>query len=163
MAEADLARSRRQAEQTVVLAEAESQEQRAGRPRRAQKDCASRFVGGGGAAAEDFVVRQPEVVRDVASGGAVVEEQAAAGAGTRLYGGRQWQWKRRWHARHPASGLFGMLISLLVAEKAGFAPEKANSSPQTADVEAFADRVTKKILDAAENGAGSKRARCDCV
>ncbi len=44
----------------------------------------------------------------------------------------------------PATGLFGTLISLLVAEKSGFA--MTQSDPSLTDMEAFADRVTKKAI-----------------
>jgi hypothetical protein len=49
----------------------------------------------------------------------------------------------------PAAGLFGTLISLLVAEKSGFSLEKAD--PCLADAEAFAERITKKAMAAIES------------
>jgi uncharacterized membrane protein YqiK len=155
MSQADLERSRRQAEQTVVLAEANSQEQELKGRGEAQR------------IAEVGLSEAAVLLRRISSYGSprlyamsLLAEQLSKSkqplVPQRVFmaGGNSNGNGDGMHA-DPASGLFGMLISLLVAEKAGFAPEK--SSPQTADVEAFADRVTKKILDAAENGSGQTK------
>jgi hypothetical protein len=55
----------------------------------------------------------------------------------------------------PATGLFGTLISLLVAEKSGFA--MAQSDPALADMEKLADRVTKKAIAAMEDNGEQQK------
>jgi uncharacterized membrane protein YqiK len=153
MAEADLARSRHQAEQTVVLAEANSQEQELQGRGEAQR------------IAEVGLSEAAVLLRRISSYGnpklyavSLLAEQLSKSkqplVPERVFmAGGNGNGNGDSHT-DPASGLFGMLISLLVAEKADFAPKEEKTSPQLADVEAFADRVTKKILDAAENGAG---------
>jgi hypothetical protein len=56
---------------------------------------------------------------------------------------------------NPTAGLFGTLLSLLVAEKSGFATDKAD--PALAEVGAFADRITIQVMQSVEgsgNGVG---------
>ncbi len=150
MAEADLAKSRRQAEQTVVLAEANSQErelQGRGEAQRIAEVGLSeaavllrRIMSYGDPklyavsllAEQLSKSKQPLVPQRVFVAGAPSSNGDGNGS----------------HA-DPTAGLFGMLISLLVAEKSGFSPEK--QSPALADVEAFADRVTKKILSSVDS------------
>jgi uncharacterized membrane protein YqiK len=161
VAEAELAKSRRQAEQTVVLAEANSQE------RELQGRGEAHRIAEVGMSEAAVLLRRIASYRDpklyaisllaeqlskstqplVPQRVFVTGTPSGNGAGAQL---------------DPASGLFGMLISLLVAEKSGFSLEKTN--PALADVEAFADRVTKKILatvdsnsNTADNGSGDQQ------
>jgi uncharacterized membrane protein YqiK len=161
MADAELARSRRQAEQTVVTAEADSrQRELAGRgeaQRIAQVGLSEATVMMRRIAsfrdpklyAISILAEQlskstqplvPQRVFVAGAGGAAVGNGAGNGSASQI---------------DPATGLFGTLISLLVAEKSGFAMTQAD--PSLMDMEAFADRVTKKAIATMEgNGEQQK-------
>jgi hypothetical protein len=49
----------------------------------------------------------------------------------------------------------GLLISLLVAEKSGFQSEA--SDPALAEFKAFADRMTKQVIQSVESGPGEQK------
>jgi hypothetical protein len=55
------------------------------------------------------------------------------------------------HSSTDTAGLFGMLINLLVAEKAGFSLDKPE--PILADAEQFAEHMTRKVLMSAEENS----------
>ena len=147
-AEGDLGRSRRQAEQTVVLAEA---------------DAKQRELSGRGEAQRVAQVGMSEAAvlyRRISSYGdprlyalsllaehlststqPLVPERlfvtgGAGGDGASAIPGS------------PSAGLFGQLISLLVAEKAGF--QAAQENPEMAAMRTLADHVTKNVMDSME-------------
>jgi regulator of protease activity HflC (stomatin/prohibitin superfamily) len=160
IADAELARSRRAAEQTVVTAEADSKQRELAGRGEAQK------IAQVGLSEATVMMRRIASFRDpklyaisilaeqlskstqplvpqrvfVAGGGS----GGGNGNGNGAAGG----------AMDPGAGLFGTLIGLLVAEKSGFAigPTEAGQTdpalrdPALADMEAFADRVTKKAI-----------------
>ena len=76
-AEANLSKSRKEAEQTVVLAEAEAKRRRARRSGRERTLVENRPGRGAGAAQESRLVRRSAVVRDVAGLGDPLQEPAA--------------------------------------------------------------------------------------
>jgi uncharacterized membrane protein YqiK len=146
-ADAELARARRQAEQTVVLAQAESQQ---------------KILAGRGQAQSVMQVGLSEaavLLRKIASFGdprlyalSVVTEQLthsaqplvpervfmAGGTGDQAPGGGG------------ASGMLGMLLSLLVAEKSGFQPVDA---VELGGLKEVGDRMTHEALEALKQGA----------
>jgi hypothetical protein len=155
MAEAELARSRRQAEQTVVTAEADSQ---------------SRILAGKGESTRALQVGLAEssvLLRKISSFGdprlyalGLVSENlsksaqplvpermfiAGGGDGANGVGGNG-----NGHAGGTAgTGLLGMLISLMVAEKSGFA---LNDSPELASLKELTERMTRQAVEAMEAG-----------
>jgi len=146
VAEAELERSRRQAEQTVVTAEAESRQ---------------RILAGKGESQRTLQIGLSEasvLMQKINSYGdprlyalALVAEHlaqsnqplvpehmfVAGGDG----GGAA--------STSPGQGLFGTLISLLVAEKSGF---KFEGNGQSAAMKDLADKMTKQVLDAMQAG-----------
>ena len=145
IAEADLARSRRQAEQTVVLAEADAK----------QRDLAGR--GESQRIAQIGFAEAAVLLRRIASyrdprlyAVSLLAEQMAKSAQPlvpeRVFVTGGSHNDANGAATDPAAGLFGMLISLLVAEKSGFGTQPAD--PALADVEAFAQRMNSRVLEA---------------
>ena len=55
----------------------------------------------------------------------------------------------------PSGGLFGVLISLLVAEKSGFQTDQAD--PALAEIDALAERVTKQVMQQSLEHAAAQR------
>lgn len=139
-AEADLIRSRKQAEQTVVLAEAEAkQKQLAGRGE------ASRIMQTGLSEASVqlrkissfgdprlFALSLVAEHLSRSSQPLVPERVFMAGANG-----------ENGHGTNPGQGMFGTLLSLLVAEKSGF---QVPESPELAGLREYADRMTKEVL-----------------
>ena len=146
VAEAELERSRRQAEQTVVTAEAESRQ---------------RVLAGKGESQRTLQIGLSEasvLMQKIQSYGdprlyalALVAEHLAksnqplvpahmfvAGGGAADASG----------SASPGQGLFGTLIGLLVAEKSGF---KMESNGQTAAMKDLSEKMTKQVLDAMHN------------
>jgi hypothetical protein len=139
VADADLARSRRQAEQTVVLAEAESQKQLLagrGESRRALQI---------GLAEAAVLLRKVSAMGDprLYAASRVSEELShsqqplvpqrlfvAGGDGGSSNG-------------HSAPGLVGVLLSLLVGEKSGFALQETD---ELARLKEFADQMTDQTM-----------------
>jgi hypothetical protein len=139
VADAELARSRREAEQTVVLAEASAQrDQLAGRGE-------SQKIAQVGLAEASVLLRQiasygdPRLyalsrVSENLSNSAqplVPERMFVAGGSTDGNGNGS--------ASQPTSGLLGVLISLLVAEKSGF--QLGLDSPEMNDLRLHAERL----------------------
>jgi uncharacterized membrane protein YqiK len=148
-AEAELARSRRQAEQTVVLAEADAQQRELAGRGEAQK------IAQVGLAETAVLLKRIASYRDpklyaislVAerlskSSQPLVPERVFVAGSSNANGNGQ--------GSTDSAGLFGMLINLLVAEKAGFSLDKPD--PTLADAEMFAERMTRKVLNSPENG-----------
>jgi uncharacterized membrane protein YqiK len=147
-AEAELARSRRQAEQTVVLAEADAQQRELAGRGEAQK------IAQVGLAETAVLLKRIASYRDPklyaislvaerlskSSQPLVPERVFVAGSPSANGNG---------HGSTDSAGLFGMLINLLVAEKAGFSLDKAD--PALADAEMFAERITRQVLNPPEN------------
>jgi uncharacterized membrane protein YqiK len=149
-ADAELQRSRKQAEQTVVTAQAEAEQRTlAGRGEAAR-------VAQIGLSEASVLLRKIQSFHDprlyaltqVAHHLAnckqplVPERVFTAGAGG--YSGNG----DGTHADHSAQGLFGLLISLLVADKSGFQLDTA-STKDTALLEEYADRMAREAMDPA--------------
>jgi multidrug efflux pump subunit AcrA (membrane-fusion protein) len=148
-ADAELARSRRQAEQTVVLAEAESRQ---------------RVLAGRGEAQRVMQVGLSEasvLMRKIASFGdprlyalSIVTEQLthsnqplvpervfmAGGDGTANNGS--------------VSGMLGMLLNLLVAEKSGFRPVEAG---EMGDFKEISERLTREALESLRQASSESK------
>ncbi len=148
-ADAELARARRQAEQTVVLARADSQQ---------------KALAGRGQAQSVLQVGLSEaavLMRKIASFGdprlyalSIVTEQltqsaqplvpervfVAGGAGDQST------------VSAGASGMLGMLLSLLVAEKSGFQPAGA---PEPSGLKEVSERMTQEAVEALKEGTAS--------
>lgn len=140
MAEAELARSRKQAEQTIVLAQAEA-EQRA----LAGKGEAARVAQIGLADAsvllkkiqsfsDPRIYALTQVVSHLVESKQPLVPQHVFMAGSSTYGP---------DGGHPdaAQGMLGLLMNLLVAEKAGFAPNGFKPDP---DLEKYAERLVQE-------------------
>ena len=167
--EADLARARKQAEQTIVIAEAElARSRRAGRAERScwpRPTASERMLAGrgesqrvmqvglsrgGGAAAEDQLVRRPAAVRRQRSGRAAGAQQAAAGAGAAVHpdGGNGDETSPQAH------GLLGTLLSLLVAEKSGF---QMPDRPEPESLKTLVDQMSDQAVDNMRHGSRTAR------
>jgi uncharacterized membrane protein YqiK len=145
VAEAELERSRRQAEQTVVTAEAESRQ---------------RVLAGKGESQRTLQIGLSEasvLMQKIQSYGdprlyalALVAEhlsksnQPLVPAHMFVAGGSE-----AGASTSPGQGLFGTLIGLLVAEKSGF---KFDGNGQTAAMKDLSEKMTKQVLDAMQNG-----------
>lgn len=150
VSDGELSRSRRQAEQTVVLAEADARQRELAGRGEAQKIA---HVGLSEAAvlfqriasyrdprlyamsllAEQLShSTQPLVPERVFVAGAAGGDGANAGAAGQT------------------TGLLGLLVSLLVSEKSGFAGEP--SDPALGELKAFADRMTRQVIQSVESG-----------
>ena len=149
-AEAQLAKARKEAEQKVVTAQAESQQRiLAGRGEGAQ-DPPGGSVRGVGPGPQDPVVLRPAAVRPVDRRPEPGPEQPAAGPRARLHRRRRRQ--QRPLGRRPAvgagatagTGLLGMLLSLLVAEKSGF---DVAGLPGGNVLQEFADKISKQAME----------------
>jgi uncharacterized membrane protein YqiK len=141
MAEAELARSRRQAEQTVVTAQAESQKQiLAGR-------------GEGSRALQHGLAEASVLLKKISSFGdprlyalAIASEQLAQSrqplVPERLFvSGSAGE---NGHGTANSQGLLGTLISLLVAEKSGFQPADTGALSSLTE---FAERMTRESME----------------
>jgi uncharacterized membrane protein YqiK len=144
-AEADLTRSKKQAEQTVVTAEAEAKQ---------------RTLAGKGAASERMQIGLAEasvLLRKIGSFGdprlyalsivaehlsksqqPLVPERMFVAGGSGVNG----------DGANPSSGMLGMLMSLLVAEKSGF--RLAEDDPELKSLRDYADKLTQEAIAAAE-------------
>ena len=155
VADAELARSRREAEQTVVLAEASAQrDQLAGRGE-------SQKIAQVGLAEASVLLRQiasygdPRLyalsrVSENLSNSAqplVPERMFVAGGSADGNGNGS--------ASQPTSGLLGVLISLLVAEKSGF--QLGIDSPEMNDLRLHAEKLAAEV--GAERQAGGEKRR----
>jgi uncharacterized membrane protein YqiK len=143
VAEAELARSRRAAEQTIVTAQAESQQ---------------RMLAGKGESTQKLQVGLAEasvLLRKISSFGdprlyalslvsehlshsaqPLVPERVFMAGSSNGDGGSQ---------GNPGTGMLGMLISLMVAEKSGF---QLGSAEDMASMKELADRMTRQAMDA---------------
>jgi len=151
VAEAELARSRRQAEQTVVTAQAESQ---------------SRILAGRGESTRVLQVGMAEatvLMRSIASFGdsrlyalskvaehlskssqPLVPERVFITAGTSA--------DTVSSASPAGSGVMGTLLSLLVAEKSGFSPAE---NPEMKSLKELADKMTQQVLESLAQTSGN--------
>jgi hypothetical protein len=143
VAEAELARSRRAAEQTIVTAQAESQQ---------------RMLAGKGESTQKLQVGLAEasvLLRKISSFGdprlyalSLVSENLSHSAQPlvpeRLFMAGSSNGDNG-SAGSPGTGLLGMLISLLVAEKSGF---QLGGAEDMTSMKELADRMTRQALDA---------------
>jgi uncharacterized membrane protein YqiK len=146
-AEADLVRARKQAEQTVVLAEAESK----------QRTLAGR--GEGSRVMQIGLSEASVLLRKIQSFGdprlyalQVVAEQLSHSSQPlvpeRVFmAGAQGE---NGHATPPSQGLLGLLLSLLVAEKSGFQLQEGGDKGALQDI---ADRLTRDAMDSMQESA----------
>jgi uncharacterized membrane protein YqiK len=141
-ADAELAKSRRQAEQTVVLAEAESQQ---------------RILAGKGEAQRVMQIGLSEasvLLRKIGSFGdprlyalSIVSEQLAHSTQP-LVPERVFQATGNGEpAQGGTSGMLGLLINLLVAEKSGF---QMTDNGEVAGLREFADRMARQAMQSME-------------
>jgi uncharacterized membrane protein YqiK len=168
--EADLARARKQAEQTVVNAEAElarSRRQAEQIVLTAQAESEQRILAGRGEAQRVMQVGLSEasvLMRKIASFGdprlyalSIVAEQLAHSsqplvpervfvAGTASDSGS---------GTAQGSGMLGLLLNLLVAEKSGFHP---GDGAEPAGLKELSERITREALESLQQPAGSARA-----
>lgn len=147
MADAELAKSRRQAEQTVVTAQAQSESRIL-----AGKGEAQRILQEGLSEAAVLLRRiscygDPRLyalglVTDHLSKSAqpLVPERLFVAGGGAADGA----------APQPSSGMLGMLINLLVAEKSGMS---VGENTETAQLKVFADQMTAKVMDTLQQPA----------
>jgi uncharacterized membrane protein YqiK len=150
VADAALARSRREAEQTVVLAEAESQKYTLAGRGQAQAAMqvgladASVLLRKIGSFGDPRLYALSQVAEQLthSTQPLVPERMFVAGAGGSDA-----------HASS-AGGLVAMLLSLLVAEKSGFQPTE---EVEVASLREFADRMTREAMDALRSGNGELR------
>ncbi|MBM3994723.1 MAG: hypothetical protein FJ303_11305 [Planctomycetes bacterium] len=136
--EADLARARKNAEQTVVTAQAESQQ---------------RVLAGRGEGSRVLQIGLSEaavLLRKIASFGdprlyalQLVAEQLA-GSTQPLVPERVFLTGGDGATGTPAMGMLGMLIQLLVAEKSGFSPAEAATID---NLKEFADKMTREAME----------------
>jgi uncharacterized membrane protein YqiK len=165
--DADLSRSRKQAEQTVVVAEAElarSRRQAEQTVVTAQADSQSRILAGRGESTRSLQVGLAEatvLLRSITSFGdprlyaltkvaehlskatqPLVPERVFTGGGQTTDG------------QATGGGMLGTLLALLVAEKSGFA---ITENPEMASLKELADKMTKQVLETLEetNGNGA--------
>jgi uncharacterized membrane protein YqiK len=146
LADAELARSRRQAEQTVVTAEAASRE---------------RILAGRGEGQRTMQVGLAEaavLLRKVAAVGdprlyalSTVAERLAKSSQP-LVPERLFVSGSNGDSAGGASGPLGLLLNLLVAEKAGVGP--ASESPEVAELRSLGDRLAKAATESLEEPAG---------
>jgi uncharacterized membrane protein YqiK len=154
VAEAELARSRRQAEQTVVTAQADSQ---------------SRILAGRGESTRALQVGLADatvLLRSITSFGdprlyalakvaehlskatqPLVPERVFTTGGAGVQNGES-----PMMAGGAGAGLMGMLISLLVAEKSGFSTA---DNPDMASLKELADKMTRQVMETMEQGNGN--------
>jgi uncharacterized membrane protein YqiK len=161
-AEAELARARKQAEQTIVVAEATLERARREAQQKvvtAEADSRERILAGRGESQRIMQVGLSEasvLIRKIASFGdprlfaiarvaehlshskqPLVPERMfiAGGGGENGKAGAE-------------NGLVGLLVSLMVAEKSGFA---AADTPETKSLREFADRMTAQVMQSLEH------------
>jgi hypothetical protein len=152
-ADADLARAKRQAEQTVLLAEADSKQ---------------KVLAGRGEGAQRLQVGLSDV--------AVLLQKIGSFGDPRLYALTQAA-EHLSHSQQPlvpervfmaggngdghgapaSQGLLGTLISLLVAEKSGFQLTDASGHGMSS-LQQFADRMTKEAMESMQQAALTQRA-----
>jgi hypothetical protein len=159
VAEAELARSRRAAEQTVVTAKAESE---------------SRILAGRGESTRALQVGLAEatvLLRSITSFGdprlyalAKVAENLAKSTQPlvpeRVFvsGGQSTNGQGDSMNASAGAGMLGMLINLLVAEKSGFA---TSDNPEMASLKEMADKMTKQVMESLEKPEGNGKAGTD--
>ena len=142
MADASLERSRREAEQKVLLAEADSQE---------------RMLAGRGESQKIMQIGLSEasvLMRKINSFGDP-RLYALQEVATRLSSSQQPLVPERLFVSSGlngenaplGSGMFGMLLQLLVAEKSGFQPNEDSEHADLASLKEAADRMSKKAID----------------
>lgn len=167
---ADLARARRVAEQTVVVAEAELAKSRRQAEQTvvvARADAEQKALAGKGESQRTLQIGMSEAVvllRKIASYGdprlyalaqvaqelsnskqpLVPEKLFITGGGSNVSGTGE-------KLDVAGQGALGSLLTMLLAEKTGFSP---NDSDEYRQLKAFADKVTKQTLDAMESAAG---------
>ena len=166
---ADLARSRKQAEQTVVVAEAElarSRRQAEQTVVTAQADSQSRILAGRGESTRALQVGLADatvLLRSITSFGdprlyalakvaehlskstqPLVPDRVFLSGGNGTTNGDS-------PSASAGSGMMGMLISLLVAEKSGFSPA---DNPDMASLKELADRMTKQVMESLDQKNG---------
>jgi uncharacterized membrane protein YqiK len=146
VAEAELAKSRRQAEQTVVTAQAESQQ---------------RILAGRGEGTRVLQIGLSEasvLLKKIASFGdprlyalSVVADHLANSkqplVPERLFVSGQQDDKGA-----SGQGMLGTLLALLVSEKSGF---ELKDNPESAGLKDFADRMSKQVMESMETAAGT--------
>jgi uncharacterized membrane protein YqiK len=158
-ADADLARSKRQAEQTVLLAEADSKQ---------------KVLAGRGEGAQRLQVGLSEVavlLQKIGSFGdprlfaltlaaehLSKSEQPLVPERVFVTGGTNGEG----NGSAMSQGLLGTLISLLVAEKSGFQPADANGHGMDS-LQSFADRMTKEAMVSMQQAALTERAEAAAV
>jgi uncharacterized membrane protein YqiK len=167
LAEAELNRSRRQAEQVVVMSDAELAKSRRNAEQTvvtAQAQSESRILAGKGEA--------QKILQEGLSEAAVLLRRISCYGDPRLYalglvtdhlsksvqplvperlfvngGGENGQ-------PQPASGMLGMLINLMVAEKSGM---NISESAETNQLKAFADQMTAKVMENLKQAPAAKQ------
>ncbi|HEX8198964.1 MAG TPA: SPFH domain-containing protein [Isosphaeraceae bacterium] len=145
-AEAELARSRKQAEQTVVTAKAEAEQRSlAGRGE------ASRLAQIGLSEAS-VLLRKIQSFSDPRLYALTQVASALSKSNQPLVPQRVFMAGSNGHANGDnghldtsAQGMFGLLLSLLVAEKSGFSPSALEGS---ADLEEYAERLAREAMEA---------------
>jgi uncharacterized membrane protein YqiK len=145
-ADAELARARRQAEQTVVLAQADSQQRMLAGRGEAQRVMqiglseASVLLRKIGSFGDPRLYALSEVAEQLAhSTQPLVPERLFSAGGDGQAG---------------QSGMLGLLINLLVAEKSGFQPAEANSD--LASLKEFADRMAREAMTSMEQSTAAR-------
>jgi uncharacterized membrane protein YqiK len=156
-AEADLVRARKQAEQIVVTAQAESQ----------QRVLAGR--GEGSRIAQIGLSEASVLLRKISSFGDPRLYALVQAAENLSHSSQPLVPERVFmaagsgdngHGPAPGQGLLGLLISLLVAEKSGF---QLNDDGSLASLREFADRVTREAMDSLQHGATPQPAESSTV
>jgi uncharacterized membrane protein YqiK len=162
-ADAELAKARKQAEQAIVMADAELEKSRRHAEQMivtAKAESEQRILAGKGESTRAMQVGVAEasvLMRKIASFGdprlyalsvvaehlsksnqpLVPERMFVTGGATNGDG----------NSTAPTSGLFGTLLSLLIAEKTGFA---MNENAETAGLKEFGDRMSRQVMDTME-------------
>lgn len=156
-ADAELLRSRKQAEQTVVTARAEAEQRSL-----AGKGEASRIAQVGLSEAA-VLLRKVESFADPRLYALAEVASRLAASGQPLVPQRVFVSGSNGHAAGPdghgagdaAGGLFGVLLSLLVAEKSGFRLDEADADGGT--LREYADRLTREVMPAGPAAAPNGR------
>jgi uncharacterized membrane protein YqiK len=160
-AEADLARARKQAEQTVVVAEATLE--------RARREAQQKVVTAEAESRERILAGRGEsqrIMQEGLSEASVLMRKIASFGDPRLFA-IACVAEHLAHSRQPLvpermfiaggggengkpgaeNGLVGLLVSLMVAEKSGFAP---TDTAETKSLREFADRMTAQVMQSLE-------------
>ena len=151
--EAALARARKQADQMVVTAQAESQQRALAGPRRGLEDPPGRSVGSVGLAPQDRVVRRPQALCPLPRRRVHVAQAARRWSPNAASSSPALPRKQRRRPRFGHSqGLLGLLVSLLVAEKSGF---QIAETSEGSTLHEFAERMARQAMDSMQNAVNT--------